>query len=1316
MNLILPFNRRFLMSLMALVVSVGAARADYQSTVLSQGPVGYWRLNETTHPSAATVLATNIGASGARGNGTYIAAERALKPGAIAAEPNDTAVGFAGVVVSNRVRIDFQPEWNPSGPLTVEFWAKPSQTAVLESPASSVEFIPVPVRQRNGWLFYQGNPDLTDGNGWVFREYNSGGLTNLTTASVNMALDTNTWYHVVGVFDGSNISTYVNGILGATTAFSGTPRPNTNSAIPLTFGARADGSEGYFTYGGQLDEAAIYDAALSPARILAHYQAGTNSSAQTPYSQVVLADAPVGYWRFDEPGDPPAVNLGSLGAAATGAYVYNASPGAAGPRPPDYPGFDPTNTAVSFDGVTGGYVSVPGPNLNTNTVTMTAWINASGAQYEGMSLIGTRSDQTVAGITVDIGGGLGLSYNWADDPATFNWASSLSLADSDWTYVALTVEPSRAVLFVASAANAGTWAGATNPIPHIVQSFEAPILFGADIQAATNLFLKGVIDEVAIFNRALRQGELYTAYASAVGGVAATLFADVTAPVDQPFLGDTLSLSVDVGGTPPLAYQWRKDGVPISGATSSALSIPSLQSINSGSYDVVVTNLFGSVQSSPAVIGVQTPTMPVIVQGPVGRTLYVGGELNLAVQATGGELHYQWQKAGTNLPGATTSTYTVQRVTAADSGEYQVSVTNSVGPALAGPASVTVVVPAPNSYEAMIITDQPEAWWRLDEPAGATEMHDAMGRHDGTYVGSGVTLGAAGVVSNGLGDTAASFDGNSFGVAPYSAALNPPEFTLEAWGLIADQSVPRALVSTYDTASHKGIFFAANPDSTWESDVGLSDTYLYYFVGLGGFAPARWSHIVTTFSASAGMFEYLNGQQVAGPFADFKRNAKFDFLIGAVGTNWPGANFGRWKGRIDEVAVYTYALTPQQIQNHYIQALYGVNSKPVFLTQPASATLALNDVLYLPTKVEGSIPITYQWLKNGIPIPAATNDTYVVAYAQYTDTGTYQLVASNVAGTNQSTAVSVVVLPPITFANATNGLVLHLKFDGDYNDSSGRGNDGTAIGAPAFVAGKIGQALHYSTSTDKGGVGGVVTNSSYVTLGTPQDLLFGASGNFSVAFWVKLPSGDTSADLPFLSSAVNAANAPGFTFAPSFQAGGWQWDLDQVIGAITNNIDVNGADNSINNGAWHHFAATFDRATVALTYLDGVQVNSTSIAALGTFDTTNSVSIGQDPTGKYAVTGSATLDDLGVWRRVLSPLEVYEIFYSGTHYGVPLDAYGPVTLGLSSDGGIPLLIWQAGTLMESDSLSGSWTIVTGATPPMYSPPAGSGTKFYRVRL
>src|ERR1041385_7268793 len=47
------------------------ARADYQSTVLSQNPVAYWRLNETTPPPVPPILAANAGSVGAGGNGTY---------------------------------------------------------------------------------------------------------------------------------------------------------------------------------------------------------------------------------------------------------------------------------------------------------------------------------------------------------------------------------------------------------------------------------------------------------------------------------------------------------------------------------------------------------------------------------------------------------------------------------------------------------------------------------------------------------------------------------------------------------------------------------------------------------------------------------------------------------------------------------------------------------------------------------------------------------------------------------------------------------------------------------------------------------------------------------------------------------------------------------------------------------------------------------------------------------------------------------------------------------------------------------------------
>lgn len=1300
-----------------LLVAVPAAHADYQSTVLGQGPVGYWQFNENKQP--LPLLATNAGSVGPGGNGTYIAARRGVLPGAITSQPGDAAVGFDGISDSNRVRIAFQSQWNPNGPLSVEFWAKPSQTNNLACPAASVEFIdPIPpaqfpAAQRNGWLFYQGDSTLTNGSGWLFRQYNSSGLTNLTSANVDMTLDTNRWYHVVGVFDGATISTYVNGVLGASTPFNFAPRQNTNSAIPLTFGARADGSFGYFPYSGLIDEAAVYDVALSPARILAHYQAGTNAAPLVPYNQVVLADSPAGFWRFSEPADPIAINLGSLGAAGNGAYIYNAAPGVVGPRPPAYPGFNSNNTAVAFDGVTGGRVSLPALNLNTNTVTITGWINAAGSQNPGTGLILTRAGQTIAGITIDIGGGLGLSYNWAGDTSSYNWDSTLSLANADWSYVALVVQPTQAALFTASAADPTTWSTATIHATHAPQPFEGPMLVGVDFQTTTNLFFNGTIDEVAIFNRALSAGQLYTEFSSAVGGVMPQLFTDIATPPTQPFVGDSLSLAVDVGGTPPLSYQWRKNGSAIPGATTSAFNISRLQPNDSANYDVIVTNAFGLVASSPATISVQTPVLPVISQTPSGRTLYPGGQLNLTVEATGGQLAYQWQKNGANILGATNSTYLVSSVSAADAGQYQVSVTNSVGSASAGPFTIDVIVPAPNSYESMIVADGPEAWWRLDEPAGSPTMWDAMGRHDGTYVGAGVTLGAPGAIAGGSSNSAASFDGTSFADVPYSSDLNTSEFTIEAWAFTTDQTISRALLSSYDTSSYKGMLYRADPDATWESDVGLNDTFSYYFVPMGPLSLGRWSHVATTFSTQFGLFYYVDGKPVSGPFRNFVHNTKFDFLIGAAGTNWLG--IGRWKGTIDEVVVYKHALSPAQILNHYVQARYGSNTKPIFLTQPQPLTVAVGEGARFSTMVEGSIPISFQWLKNGAPIASATNSDLSFTNLTFEDTAKYQLLATNLAGATLSAPAALAVLPPITFANATNLLVLHLKFDGDYTDASGRGNDGTPVGGPQFVPGKTGQALHYSTETDTGGAKGTVTNASYVTLGRPQDLLFGGSNSFSVAFWVRLQAGATNGDLPFFGSAVGSANSPGFTFCPSYQLGGWQWDLEQVVGTTTNNIDVNGADKSINDGLWHHFAATFDRAAgVALTYLDGTQVALTSLASIGAFDTTNSISIGQDPTGKYPQTGSADLDDLAVWRRVLSQPEVYEIYYSGAHFGAPLDAYGPVSVAATMSGGAPLIIWQVGTLVQADAPRGPWTAVPGANPPTYSPGPTAGTRFYAV--
>jgi Immunoglobulin I-set domain/Carboxypeptidase regulatory-like domain len=104
-------------------------------------------------------------------------------------------------------------------------------------------------------------------------------------------------------------------------------------------------------------------------------------------------------------------------------------------------------------------------------------------------------------------------------------------------------------------------------------------------------------------------GAIYTVVVSnSVGTVTSTAaLLTVNAVATAPSITGVATFTVVASGTSPLQYQWRRNGVAISGATAASYTTSTLALADNGaSFDVVVSNSAGSVTSAAAVLTVTT--------------------------------------------------------------------------------------------------------------------------------------------------------------------------------------------------------------------------------------------------------------------------------------------------------------------------------------------------------------------------------------------------------------------------------------------------------------------------------------------------------------------------------------------------------------------------------------------------------------------------------------------------------------------------------------------------------------------------------------
>lgn len=225
--------------------SGGGGTQSYADLVLGDGPVAYWRLDETSGSTAADE--TGNGRDGSYVNGPTLNSEAAVSDGT-SVHVNDNGHE------AERVNLGNPDNWGVSSAITIELWVKWVGGSSTNWPA------PIGKGRDDGYSIYW---SYTSDLNWL--------INNVGTVSISFDFSNYDWVHLVCTYDGSSMILYVNGVAEASTSASGSiPQNGQNLIFGRDPQRTFDGDE----WQGLGDEIALYDRALTATEIEEHYNKG----------------------------------------------------------------------------------------------------------------------------------------------------------------------------------------------------------------------------------------------------------------------------------------------------------------------------------------------------------------------------------------------------------------------------------------------------------------------------------------------------------------------------------------------------------------------------------------------------------------------------------------------------------------------------------------------------------------------------------------------------------------------------------------------------------------------------------------------------------------------------------------------------------------------------------------------------------------------------------------------------------------------------------------------------------------------------------
>ena len=203
-------------------------------------------------------------------------------------------------------------------------------------------------------------------------------------------------------------------------------------------------------------------------------------------------------------------------------------------------------------------------------------------------------------------------------------------------------------------------------------------------------------------------------------------------------------------------------------------------------------------------------------------------------------------------------------------------------------------------------------------------------------------------------------------------------------------------------------------------------------------------------------------------------------------------------------------------------------------------------------------------------------------------------------------------------------------FEGNANDSSGEGTNGTVSNATQ-VTGRVGSnAYHFNSNS-----------STYITLGAASDYAF-TSGDFSIAFWVN-PHSSQDSYAPLFSKLGNGgwgSNSRGYWIDQNAStANRYRWGIRHGTS------NTYGSNFDLTHSVWSHVVATKESGTYKV-YVNGSQVTSDSMNdTINQTDNDSALVLGRHGLGYTGnIEFSGSIDEFAIWSRALSSVDIKDIY------------------------------------------------------------------------